>query len=361
MPDSDARSVASTSTSNFKMLESRPKPPPSVAGSVASRRSSVSSTASTASFPRFPSFPSNQNPAVRNNSASAAPTDAYSRHRALITDWARFYGGQKIVDSLSAQRASHAPGTTEAEILAENHRFLRDENDDEELESNWGARVAKKYYDRLFKEYALSDLSRYKEGRIALRWRTQAEVISGKGQFECGNIACDEKEGLKSWEVNFGYLEAGEKKNALVKLRLCAECSVKLHWKKDKEREVLERAMEKEKRREEKRRRKESRRQRRRRDEDEGEEIVGDLAKEDQKSRKRRHRDESLDEDPLSDSASDNSSASEEEPPKIPTEPSKVYSSKEASRIWSQPLKKEEERVKTRDEQFEDFFESLFQ
>lgn len=39
-----------------------------------------------------------------------------------------------------------------------------------------------------------------------------------KGQFSCGNKHCDEEEGLKSWEVNFGYVEHGEKRNALVKL-----------------------------------------------------------------------------------------------------------------------------------------------
>lgn len=38
------------------------------------------------------------------------------------------------------------------------------------------------------------------------------------GQFFCGNKYCDKKEGLKSWEVNFGYVEHGEKRNALVKL-----------------------------------------------------------------------------------------------------------------------------------------------
>lgn len=38
------------------------------------------------------------------------------------------------------------------------------------------------------------------------------------------------KEGLKSWEVNFGYIEHGEKRNALVKLRLCQECSFKLNF-----------------------------------------------------------------------------------------------------------------------------------
>lgn len=39
---------------------------------------------------------------------------------------------------------------------------------------------------KLFKEYAIADLTRYKEGRVGLRWRTQREVVSGRGQFSCG-------------------------------------------------------------------------------------------------------------------------------------------------------------------------------
>lgn len=38
------------------------------------------------------------------------------------------------------------------------------------------------------------------------------------GQFQCGNKRCEKQEGLKSWEVNFAYVEQGEKRNALVKL-----------------------------------------------------------------------------------------------------------------------------------------------
>lgn len=38
------------------------------------------------------------------------------------------------------------------------------------------------------------------------------------GQFQCGNKRCEKDEGLKSWEVNFAYVELGEKRNALVKL-----------------------------------------------------------------------------------------------------------------------------------------------
>lgn len=55
--------------------------------------------------------------------------------------------------------------------------------------------------------------------QIAMRWRTEQEVVSGKGQFSCGNKTCPEAEGLRTWEVNFAYKEQEEKKNALVKLR----------------------------------------------------------------------------------------------------------------------------------------------
>lgn len=52
-----------------------------------------------------------------------------------------------------------------------------------------------------------------------MRWRIEKEVILGKGQFICGSKRCDARDGLKSWEVNFGYMEHREKKNTLVKLR----------------------------------------------------------------------------------------------------------------------------------------------
>lgn len=94
--------------------------------------------------------------------------------------------------------------------------------------------MAKKYYDKLFKEYCIADLTYYKQNKVALRWRIEKEVIIGKGQFECGNKKCKNKEQLKSWEVNFGYIEHGQKKNALVKLRLCPECSIKLNYRSQK-------------------------------------------------------------------------------------------------------------------------------
>lgn len=51
-----------------------------------------------------------------------------------------------------------------------------------------------------------------------MRWQMEKEMISGKGQFICGNRVCDEMKLLRTWEVNFSYMEHGEKKNTLVKL-----------------------------------------------------------------------------------------------------------------------------------------------
>ncbi|RZS05410.1 hypothetical protein BHM03_00035923, partial [Ensete ventricosum] len=104
--------------------------------------------------------------------------------------------------------------------------------------------------------YCIADMSRYKQGKIGLRWRTEKEVVSGKGQFICGNKKCNEKDGLGSYEVrilfvNFSYLEAGENKQALVKLVACKgllklvdgfhfeRCAEKLAYRRQKERECL--------------------------------------------------------------------------------------------------------------------------
>ncbi|XP_075975115.1 protein FRA10AC1 homolog isoform X2 [Anticarsia gemmatalis] len=123
---------------------------------------------------------------------------------------------------------------TDLDIIRENYKFLWEEDD---VADTWEKQLAKKYYDKLFKEYCICDLSRYKENKVALRWRIEKEVVLGKGQFLCGNKVCNNDRDLKSWEVNFAYIEDNEKKNALVKLRLCPECSDKLNYK-SKKREI---------------------------------------------------------------------------------------------------------------------------
>ncbi|KAF7730166.1 hypothetical protein EC973_002774 [Apophysomyces ossiformis] len=233
--------------------------------------------------------------------------DAYTRHKKLMRDFKNFYRSSSEV---KPHETSHK---TEYEILREHHRFIRDDD----VEASWEQRVAKKYYDRLFKEYAICELKYYKQGKIALRWRTENEVISGKGQFVCASTRCDSTESLNSWEVNFGYVEEGIKKNELVKVRLCAECSDKLNYKTKKR--LL------------------SKTKKRAREEEE-EHAVSKRPKSSKAA---------------SDEEQEEQSENEDE------EQSRKEADDKASNIWSKPLEAKEE--KTKEEEFEDYFADLLQ
>ncbi|KAI0342687.1 hypothetical protein BDW22DRAFT_1484270 [Trametopsis cervina] len=159
----------------------------------------------------------------------------------------------------SSSQAAVLAGRTEFEILKESHKFLREDGNNEHT---WEDKLAQKYYDSLFREYAVCDLKHYKSGNFALRWRTESEVVSGAGETTCGNTRCashaprnhDPEDGpmpgLTTLELPFVYVEKRENKMALVKVVLCERCCRKLMWKRNKEKEK-ERGKEKGKQREE--------------------------------------------------------------------------------------------------------------
>lgn len=257
---------------------------------------------------------------ARNQRFHLISMDAFARHQKFVNDYILYYGGK-----LQDFKVSKGDRKTDLDVIRENHRFLWQEEDEEDM--TWEKRIAKKYYDKLFKEYCIADLSRYKENKFGFRWRVEKEVISGKGQFFCGNKRCEEKEGLKSWEVNFGYVEHGEKRNALVKLRLCPECSYKLnfhHRRKEVQPKSQKRKLSKE-----------------------AEEPSSKKAKVSRKKRKvkatssARHEDSSesdTDDNKEDDVDDDDGGASEE--------------------IWKGPQQETDE--KTREEEFDEYFQDMF-
>ncbi|KAK6736024.1 hypothetical protein RB195_018980 [Necator americanus] len=151
--------------------------------------------------------------------------NAYSRHKELINLYHLSYPG-----ATNMMKRDTSKDRTDYDVLKDNHRFLWSEKDDASLASSWEARMARKYYDKLFKEYCIIDLTYFKKNKIAMRWRTEAEVRSGKGHFICGAKKCSVQDDLSSWEVNFCYSESGERKNTLVKVRLCRQCSEMLNY-----------------------------------------------------------------------------------------------------------------------------------
>uniref|UniRef100_A0A914XD28 Protein FRA10AC1 n=2 Tax=Plectus sambesii TaxID=2011161 RepID=A0A914XD28_9BILA len=152
--------------------------------------------------------------------------DVYSRHKELINQYYLYYPG-----ATKRLQRDTSKDKTDLDVIRENHRFVWSETDQTDT---WERQMSKRYYDKLFKEYCIVDLSRYKENKFAMRWRVEKEVVDGKGQFICANKKCDERADLASWEVNFAYLEDGQKRNALVKLRLCPKCSDKLNYHQKK-------------------------------------------------------------------------------------------------------------------------------
>ncbi len=130
---------------------------------------------------------------------------------------------------MSSSTPAAAVSQGDVEVLSRHHQFVRDDEKDEALvRKDWKDRMARKYYDSLYKEYVIADLSRYKLGQIGLRWRVEAEVLAGLGNEICGALQCGENIGLTTFEVPFQYTEQNIQKSELVKLKLCSSCSKKL-------------------------------------------------------------------------------------------------------------------------------------
>ena len=142
----------------------------------------------------------------------------------------------------------------------------------------------------------------------------------------CGARKCEEGEGLKTWEVNFAYVEQDVKKNCLIKLRLCPDCSYKLNY--HKKHKQVKKKKKKSKKRETTKKKSKKRKRERRHDsgsassssESEGEKDAGDK---------------------------NGASASVE-----------VKEKGEEVSIWKQPV--EETTEKTQDDLFDDYLEDLF-
>ena len=156
-----------------------------------------------------------------------------------------------------------------------------------------------------------------------MRWRVEAEVVAGKGQFVCANKKCASVKKLRTWEVNFGYVEHNIKKNALIKCRLCPDCSYKLNYHHKKKELTKKRKKNKKKKKRKKRSRSSS------------SSSESDSSDDDTRRRKRKKEDHAND--------------AEEKEKEL---------SKQEKDVWTKPQEKEDE--KTREDEFDDFLDDLF-
>jgi protein FRA10AC1 len=114
----------------------------------------------------------------------------------------------------------------ELQALSQHHQFIRDDERDAQQASDWQVRLARRYYDKLYKEYAIVDLSQAETTKkLGVRWRTEKEVLSGKGETQCAERKCVEYRSLRTLETPFSYVEEGKSKMELVKVRVCENCA----------------------------------------------------------------------------------------------------------------------------------------
>ncbi|SBS81470.1 conserved protein, unknown function [Plasmodium malariae] len=123
------------------------------------------------------------------------------------------------------------------DILKKKYNFIHDV-------SNEKNSLLQRYYNSICNKYVICDLTKYKETKIGLRWRTEEEIINGKGHIICSSKKCNNTD-LKTYEFLFQYVEGEITKEVIktdilpymctnVKVRACMDCAYKLHYRKIK-------------------------------------------------------------------------------------------------------------------------------
>ncbi|KAK1305547.1 hypothetical protein QJS10_CPA10g00196 [Acorus calamus] len=79
--------------------------------------------------------------------------NAYDRHKKFVRDYVDFYGKNRDVQDVP----DVLPVKTDQDTLREGYRFIPSEEDD--MDSSWEKRLVKRYYDKLFKEIPIGELS----------------------------------------------------------------------------------------------------------------------------------------------------------------------------------------------------------
>ncbi|CAD2109744.1 conserved protein, unknown function [Plasmodium vinckei] len=157
--------------------------------------------------------------------------DPFERHKLMMS-----------LRMLEKNKNTDCQYLTDYDILKKKYKFIHDV-------SNEKNSLLQNYYSSICNKYVICDLSKYKEGKIGLRWRTEEEIVKGKGHIICSSKKCDNTD-LNTYEFLFQYVEEGIEKKTNVKVRACMDCAYKLHYRKIKK--YLKKKKKKKKRKEKK-------------------------------------------------------------------------------------------------------------
>lgn len=88
------------------------------------------------------------------NTKRLSALQPYELHKELLV---KYIGFQKLIDAKKREKR-------DIDVIQEHHKFVWDEDDEP---TTWEERLARKYYDKLFKEYCICDLSLYKKSKAS--------------------------------------------------------------------------------------------------------------------------------------------------------------------------------------------------
>lgn len=92
-------------------------------------------------------------------SARLRNLNPYELHKYLVNVYCLTAKGSTAMLSRDASK-----DRTDIDVIRDNHKFLWEEDD---VADTWEKQLAKKYYDKLFKEYCICDLSMYKKNKVS--------------------------------------------------------------------------------------------------------------------------------------------------------------------------------------------------
>lgn len=87
--------------------------------------------------------------------------NSYEKHKKLVNDYMMYYSGGKSIKEVFKRDSSK--DKTDLDVIREEMRFIWDEDD---VADSWEKKLAKKYYEKLFKEYCICDLTLYKQNKV---------------------------------------------------------------------------------------------------------------------------------------------------------------------------------------------------
>jgi len=125
-------------------------------------------------------------PTSRAFAQSSGATSAYARHLQAASAYVSYYGG--TVPTPAKYRS-------ERDILEDHHQFIRtdEETDTEEK------RIAKSYYDKLFKEFAMVELARWREKQVSSHFISASRFYyANTDTADCAEMA--NQTGSARWE-----------------------------------------------------------------------------------------------------------------------------------------------------------------